>query len=424
MPCRRGSLLLRMGQPSRLARRGQVRVPPASSSRRSSYRQPTRGAEWRAPRRHQRPPPASATCGGGLTRGRGRPWPSRYPHRPGRRQRPKPQAPGARQAPRPAAGVPGRPPPRAGPRRARRRAGRRASLPIDAPGAAGRAQAPTQSPTVLPTLPDRRIRSVQPTHQPALCSVARSRACGRSLPSGSRAQPTSSGRAAPRGSCPYALSGAVLARLAVSASGHVPNTCPRSAARPSGRDASAVAIARTGSGPTAIPAEPWASGPWASRVTTGGDDGSIADLRRSATRMSSGRTAGVRCRTTIRSVAQSWSPATAARSSASDTTAARVSSRRTPLLVRRSTSACAAARNASAAEAATAGATPGSTTRHCEASSSGRGASAASTTSITSIPSGRAASRRSRTVPGSMPAVREISRYSASLAAPVGAPPE
>ncbi len=78
-----------------------------------------------------------------------------------------------------------------------------------------------------------------PGHQLTLCSVARSRACGRSLPSGSRAQPASSGRSAPRGSCSYALSGAVLAMLALPASRHVAITCPCAASRLSGRGASA-----------------------------------------------------------------------------------------------------------------------------------------------------------------------------------------
>ncbi len=48
---------------------------------------------------------------------------------------------------------------------------------------------------------------------------------------------------------------------------------------------------------------PATSGPCASRVTSGGDDGARADMPRSAARMSSGRTAGVMCRTTIRSIA-------------------------------------------------------------------------------------------------------------------------
>src|SRR5262249_7386489 len=48
----------------------------------------------------------------------------------------------------------------------------------------------------------------------------------------------------------------------------------------------------------------------------------------------------------------------------------------------------------------------------------------ASTTSTTSIPSGKAASSRRRTSSGSQSRVTANSRYSASLADPVGAPPE
>ena len=135
--------------------------------------------------------------------------------------------------------------------------------------------------------------------------------------------------------------------------------------RPGGGAGPALPASRRGS-------SPGGSGPCASRVTSGGDDGARADMRRSATRMSSGRTAGVMCRTTIRSIAHPAScSGVARRSSSIVSTAARVSSRRTPLLVRRSTSALAAARNASTARAASAGATPGRTTCHSEASSRG-----------------------------------------------------
>ena len=81
------------------------------------------------------------------------------------------------------------------------------------------------------------------------------------------------------------------------------------------------------------------SGPCASRVTSGGDEGTSPATRRSAFRMSSGRTAGVRCRTTIRSIAYPAFRSSAAHQSASIvSTAARASMRRIPLLVRRSTS--------------------------------------------------------------------------------------
>ena len=86
--------------------------------------------------------------------------------------------------------------------------------------------------------------------------------------------------------------------------------------------------------------------------------------------MSSGRTAGVICRTTIRSIAHVASrPAAARRSTSSLTTAARASTRRVPLLVRRSTSAVPAARKTSTARAAAPGATPGRTTSQSDASS-------------------------------------------------------
>ena len=77
-------------------------------------------------------------------------------------------------------------------------------------------------------------------HQLTLCSVARSRAFGRSLPSGSRAQSACPGRSAPRGSCSYALSGRAAAVAAFSPSRHVANTCPCEAPRLSGRVASAA----------------------------------------------------------------------------------------------------------------------------------------------------------------------------------------
>ena len=140
--------------------------------------------------------------------------------------------------------------------------------------------------------------------------------------------------------------------------------------------------------------------------------------------MSSGRTAGVMCRTTIRSIAHpACSPAAARWSTASDTTPALASSRRTPLLVRRSTSAFGRRGSARTAASASCGCTPGSSTCQTEASSRAAGATARSAASITSIPSGRAASSATLTSSGSRWAASPISRYSASLAAPVGAPP-
>ena len=225
-----------------------------------------------------------------------------------------------------------------------------------------------------------------------------------------------------------------------SASRRVAFSCPCVALSPDGGRAAATG----GTGPAGPaspedPADPGAPGtlipaaadampigPCASRVTSGGDDGARAATWPSAARMSSGRTAGVMCRTTIRSIAHpaSWS-SPARRSSSSVSTADRASSRRIPLLVRRSTGALSAARNACTARAASPGSMPGSTTRHSDASSaSPSGASARSNTSVTSIPSGRAASSLSRTSAGAHAPVSEISRYSASLAVPVVAPPE
>jgi len=264
--------------------------------------------------------------------------------------------------------------------------------------------------------------------------------------------------------------------------------------RPDGADASAAAP--SGAGEPAGPVKPGAgaaaaaasmpSGPCASRVTSGGDDGASAASWRSAVKMSSGRTAGVKCRTTIRSIAHAASrPTSACPPACIVTTAARASTGRVPLLVRRSTTTVRAARNVSTARSASAGATPGRTTCHSDASrrsassrpaggpapaawpatadsaaadcaaadcatadkaaadkaaadkAAARGAAGSpdapacpasgalvnSKTSITSIPLGRAASSRSRTSEAAHCPVRASSRYSASLAVPVCAPP-
>ena len=136
--------------------------------------------------------------------------------------------------------------------------------------------------------------------------------------------------------------------------------------------------------PAGLPASR-ARGPCASRVVMGGDDGTMPACSRSAVKTSSGRTAGAVCRTTIRRMAQSSWPVAAARwppsgsavvgpisTRSSDTfistTAARASSRRTPLSVRRSTGASPRARKPATARCAAAGPTPGRTTRHSDAS--------------------------------------------------------
>ncbi len=167
------------------------------------------------------------------------------------------------------------------------------------------------------------------------------------------------------------------------------------------------------------------SGPCASRVTSAGDDGARSATWRSAARMSSGRTAGITCRTTIRSMAFPVACVSAAHWSISIViTAARASTRLLPLAVRRSTSRLPLARKTPTARRASSGRTPGRTACQYD-TSSWRSARVAepSITSITSIPSGRAASSRSRTSEAARASVRQISKYSASLAVPVGAAP-
>ena len=112
----------------------------------------------------------------------------------------------------------------------------------------------------VPLLMDLQVRCLQLTRQLALCSVARSRASGRSLSSGSRAQGASAGRSAPRGSCSLALAGAVLATSAVSASGRIATICPCSALRLPGRSAAAVIPALSGSAAASVPCWSEASG--------------------------------------------------------------------------------------------------------------------------------------------------------------------
>ena len=258
-----------------------------------------------------------------------------------------------------------------------------------------------------------------------LCRVARCRASGLSpvkLPgAGGR-----SGPPAPRGSWSHATSRRAAAVVAAPPVRVISSCGPPGVPRPCG-----CGPGSRGSGkvsPTAAAAAPTASAlsaPCASRVTSGGDDGARAARRRSAAKMSSGRTAGMTCRTTIRSIAFPASPPVAAHRSVSIViTAARASMRRVPLLVRRSTSMASQARNSPTARAAASGGTPGRTTSHRDASSgSAPSEGGACITSITSIPSGRAASSRSRTSDTAQALVRESSKYSASLAAPVGAAP-
>ena len=258
----------------------------------------------------------------------------------------------------------------------------------------------------------------------ARCRAARSRASGQSpvkLPGAG----TRSGSPAPRRSWSHAPPWLASACAAAppgrvdSCSGPpgVPRTCGCAATPGSCGQAGSVSPLAAAPVLTASAL----SAPCASRVTSGGDVGARAARLLSAARMSSGRTAGMTCRTTIRSLAFPMSPPPAAPGSVSMViTAARASTRRGPLLVSRSTSSVPHARKPATAPAASAGGTPGRTTCHCDASS-GRAPSVAgsSVTSITSIPSGRAASSRSATSDTAQALVTESSRSSASLAAVV-----
>ena len=259
-----------------------------------------------------------------------------------------------------------------------------------------------------------------------LCRVARCRASGLSpvkLPGADGRD----GPSAPRGSWSHATSLRAPADSAVPPVRVISSCGPPGMLRTRGCGAACCSSSTGSVSPLAAAAAPSAlSAPCASRVTSGGDDGARAATRRSAARMSSGRTAGMTCRTTIRSMAfPALPPAAAHRSVPIVITAARASMRRGPLLVRRSTSRLSQARNSSAARAASAGGTPGRTTCHRDASSGSAPSPGAGllVTSITSIPSGRAASSRSRTSDTAHALVSESSRYSASLAVPVGAAP-
>jgi hypothetical protein len=121
-----------------------------------------------------------------------------------------------------------------------RLSGRCPKLQLRHPALQGRCRAPQR--LCQPNPWTRQDLVCQPIHQPALCCFARSRAFGRSLRSGSRAQPAPSGRSAPRGSCSYALTDAA-AIVASSASRRVAITCPSAASRSSDRVASAVMLA-------------------------------------------------------------------------------------------------------------------------------------------------------------------------------------
>ncbi len=237
------------------------------------------------------------------------------------------------------------------------------------------------------------------------------------------------GASAPRRSWSYAPSWRAPADGAGSAGRRVVSSCSCAIPGPGGCTAVPARMPHAaGSGRSAAvavaPAASAGSGPCASRVTIGGEDGASAATWRSAARMSSGRTAGATCRTTIRSIAFPVACGSAAhRSVCIVITAARASTRLVPLAVRRSTSRLSRARNASTAPAASCGSTPGRTTCQLDASSGRSARAVPSVTSITSIPSGRAASSRSRTSEGAHARVRPSSRYSASLAVPVGAAP-
>lgn len=170
--------------------------------------------------------------------------------------------------------------------------------------------------------------------------------------------------------------------------------------------------------------------PCASLVTAAGTGGARSATARRPDRTSSGRTAGVTCRTTRRSIAQAlsvglsaWASFACGASVASRlTTAARASNVRIPFLVLRWTSTASAATNASAAALASAASTPSSRSSQTDAvSRSARPEVRDSTASMMSSPVGSDSSRSSRSVSGSRASVSAISRYSASLPVPVGA---
>ena len=183
-----------------------------------------------------------------------------------------------------------------------------------------------------------------------------------------------------------------------------------------------MSAARSGaSGSVSRP--PPSSRPCANRVARGGTAGTKPATARSAASTSSGRTAGVTCRTTSSSIAQpSWPGAADA---LAPTTAARASSCRRPAFVSRSTSTRSAARKASSAAASVG-------RRHAgQLDPPGRGVDP-----VGQRVRRRAGPRRTPARParpaGTRPAppaadrrrrreASPISRYSASLATPVGA---
>ncbi len=100
--------------------------------------------------------------------------------------------------------------------------------------------------------------------------------------------------------------------------------------------------------------------PCASLVTAAGTGGARSATARRPDRTSSGRTAGVMCRTTSRSIAQGWSVGLSAGEPCVSrlTTAGRASKVRTPFLVMCCTSTASASVKASTARSASAGSTP------------------------------------------------------------------
>ena len=155
-----------------------------------------------------------------------------------------------------------------------------------------------------------------------------------------------------------------------------PGTCPVAADR-----ACSVPLGRRSGGSRPPSSAAATSGLRAKRPlrTAGSPPGATSGARaarlRSAARMSSGRTAGVICRTTIRSIAHpAVGPSERRAGQASErlTTAARASSRRSPLLVSVPLPRWARPGTPARPGAAASGVTPGRITSHWEASSRSR----------------------------------------------------
>ena len=188
----------------------------------------------------------------------------------------------------------------------------------------------------------------------------------------------------------------------------------------------------TRSGPSgSARAPPSSSRPWAVRVAFAGTGGRRSATTSSAPNTSSGRTAGVVCRTTAVSIAQtSTSPVTvageplpASPARAPGRRARRSAAARTASPARRRRTRARAGRRAPPQRVRGDAGQLDPPAARVDAVGQ-RGPPAAAAAASTSRPSGRAASSARATAAGSTISVSPISTYSASLAAPVGARPD